>query len=111
MQGHLLPGLSQSKDANPSSTNACQHLQALRLENLQLKAMLKAEVEARQLVEQQNAALAQLIRCGCKQCQSFANECNVDPLQMSAMFDKQPTEWEARCYLHIIASWQLQNSC
>jgi hypothetical protein len=39
-----------------------QQLQALHTENLQLKSVLKQEIEARQQLESQNAALLELLR-------------------------------------------------
>lgn len=40
-----------------------QLLQALHTENLQLKACLRNEVEARQLLEKKHAELLDLLRC------------------------------------------------
>lgn len=53
-----------------------QQLQALHTENLQLKSVLKQEIEARQQLESQNAALLQLLRYAL----STYNKCLFLPL-------------------------------
>lgn len=45
------------------SRSAAQQLQALHTENLQLKACLKQEVEARQQLERKHRELLDLLRC------------------------------------------------
>lgn len=45
------------------SKTSAQQLQALHTENLQLKACLKQEVEARQLLEKKHMELLDLLRC------------------------------------------------
>jgi hypothetical protein len=46
----------------PADRAAAQQLQALHTENLQLKSLLKKEIEARQQLESQHAALQELLR-------------------------------------------------
>jgi hypothetical protein len=66
----------QEQDVNPlytllgskglttaADTSTAQQLQALHTENLQLKSVLKQEIEARQQLESQNAVLLEVLRC------------------------------------------------
>lgn len=52
----------ESLSTSWGSRTAAKQLQALHTENLQLKALLKKEVEARQQLQQKHTALLELLR-------------------------------------------------
>jgi hypothetical protein len=63
---HPLYTQLQGKGISASADRAtAQQLQALHTENLQLKSLLKQEIDARQQLESQHAALLGLLRYVC----------------------------------------------
>lgn len=62
-EAHAATYVAQGLKTPLGSRAAAQQLQALHTENLQLKACLKQEVEARQLLEKKHLELLGLLRC------------------------------------------------
>lgn len=60
---HGAPYILEGLQTPLGSKTSVQQLQALHMENLQLKACLKQEVEARQLLEKKHVELLDLLRC------------------------------------------------